>query len=211
MTPIDQRLLADAIDAMLPQTQCRQCGYAGCCPYAEAVATGTADINQCAPGGDESMREIARILGMPAKPLDPRFGPAKAPAAALIEESLCIGCTLCIQACPVDAIVGAAKLMHTVIAAECTGCELCIPPCPVDCISMVETGDVLDTPQRRARADHSRARFEAHTQRLQRERAEKAERLASRHEMAAEARKRAIVECAMERARERLRARGTRS
>lgn len=209
MTRIEERILADTIDAALPQTQCGKCGHAGCRPYAEAIASGAADIDQCPPGGDESIREIARVLGVPAKQLNARFGAAKPPAVALIEESLCIGCTLCIQACPVDAIVGAAKVMHTVIATECTGCELCIPPCPVDCIRMVETGEVLDALQRRARADHSRARFQARTRRLQRERAERAERLASCHEAVEAAQKRAIVQRAIERAQQRLRARSS--
>ncbi len=128
--------LVDKIDAVLPQTQCGQCGYPGCKPYATAIADGTADINQCPPGGEEGIHKLADLLGMEFKP----FGSetvAKPKAVAFIDESTCIGCTLCIQACPVDAIVGAAKQMHTIIAAECTGCELCLPPCPVDCISMV--------------------------------------------------------------------------
>ncbi len=128
--------LVEKIDAVLPQTQCGQCGYPGCKPYATAIAEGTADINQCPPGGEEGIHKLADLLGMEFKP----FGSttvAKPKGVALIDESTCIGCTLCIQACPVDAIVGAAKQMHTIIAAECTGCELCLPPCPVDCISMV--------------------------------------------------------------------------
>ena len=135
--------LANSIDALLPQTQCRQCGYAGCRPYAQAVAAGRAGINQCPPGGEETIRELAALLDRPVVPLAPEFGVARPPLAAVIDEAVCIGCTLCIQACPVDAIAGAAKLMHTVIAAECTGCELCIPPCPVDCIAMVETAPAL--------------------------------------------------------------------
>src|SRR5688572_9735322 len=128
-----------AIDQLLPQTQCRQCGYAGCRPYAEAIAAGRAAINQCPPGGHEVILDLAALLAIPALPLDPARGAQKLPAVAVIEEETCIGCTLCIQACPVDAIVGAAKLMHTVIAEHCTGCELCIPPCPVDCIRLEET------------------------------------------------------------------------
>ncbi|HSQ04193.1 MAG TPA: RnfABCDGE type electron transport complex subunit B [Burkholderiales bacterium] len=199
-----QPLLADAIDAVLPQTQCGKCGYAGCRPYAEAMAAGAADINQCPPGGDEGIREIARVLGVRPKPLDPDFGAPQPPSVAFIEESICIGCTLCIQACPVDAIVGAPKLMHTVITAECTGCELCIPPCPVDCIRMAATGEVFDAPQRHARAAHFRARFEARRARLARTQKEKAEGPARRELPAAEEKKRAVIQRAMERAKQRL-------
>src|ERR1700704_6606681 len=163
--------LADRIDALLPQTQCRQCGYPGCRPYAEAVAAGRAGINQCAPGGEDTIRELAALLGVPFKPLDPAYGVTKRSAVAAIDETLCIGCTLCIKACPVDAIAGAAKLMHTVIAAECTGCELCIPPCPVDCISLIETGR---RPPGRERAGHARRRYLARGARLERDKAERA-------------------------------------
>ncbi|MFA7542371.1 MAG: electron transport complex subunit RsxB, partial [Lysobacterales bacterium] len=126
--------VADAIDALLPQTQCGQCGYPGCRPYAEAIASGDADINQCPPGGAATVTALADLLGREATALDSRYGVEKPAQRALIDETRCIGCTLCIQACPVDAIVGAARYMHTVIAADCTGCELCLPPCPVDCI-----------------------------------------------------------------------------
>ncbi|MFP5410530.1 MAG: electron transport complex subunit RsxB [Gammaproteobacteria bacterium] len=129
--------LAEKIDAILPQTQCGQCGFPGCRPYAEAIARGEADINQCPPGGEDGVKKLAELLGVEPKPLDETHGTPKPKAVAFIDENTCIGCTLCIQACPVDAISGAAKQMHTIIAAECTGCELCIPPCPVDCISMV--------------------------------------------------------------------------
>ncbi|MCX7193968.1 MAG: electron transport complex subunit RsxB [Proteobacteria bacterium] len=128
--------LVDKIDAVLPQTQCGQCGFPGCKPYANAIAEGTADINLCPPGGEEGIQKLANLLGMEFKP----FGGATVPkpkSVAVIDESTCIGCTLCIQACPVDAIAGAAKQLHTVIVPECTGCELCVPPCPVDCISMI--------------------------------------------------------------------------
>jgi len=129
--------LIDRIDATLPQTQCTRCGYPACRPYAEAVARGEAAINRCPPGGEEGVRALARITGQPVLPLDPACGTETPPRVAVIDEDVCIGCTKCIQACPVDAIVGASKLMHTVIADWCTGCELCIPPCPVDCIAMV--------------------------------------------------------------------------
>lgn len=128
--------LADKIDAILPQTQCGQCGYPGCRPYADAIADGEADINLCPPGGEEGIKKLADLLGVEAKPFGAGTEP-KPKAVAFIDENTCIGCTLCLQACPVDAIVGAAKQMHTIIASECTGCELCLPPCPVDCISML--------------------------------------------------------------------------
>jgi electron transport complex protein RnfB len=129
--------VVDRIDAILPQTQCGQCNYPGCRPYAEAIASGEAPINQCPPGGEAGIRALADLLGVDALPLNPENGQEKARSIAVIDETACIGCTLCIQACPVDAILGAPKLMHTVIAAECTGCDLCLPPCPVDCIAMV--------------------------------------------------------------------------
>jgi len=130
-------MLAHRIDALLPQTQCTRCGYPACKPYAEAIARGEAAINRCPPGGDIGVRALAALTGHPVVPLDPACGSEMHPTIALIDEEVCIGCTKCIQACPVDAIVGAAKLMHTVIPQFCTGCELCIPPCPVDCIAML--------------------------------------------------------------------------
>lgn len=132
------------IDAILPQTQCGQCGYPGCKPYATAIAKGEADINQCPPGGDAGVRALADLLGVEYKPLNAEHGTPKPKSVAFIDEQTCIGCTLCIQACPVDAILGAAKHMHTIIASECTGCELCIAPCPVDCISMIPIGETPD-------------------------------------------------------------------
>lgn len=129
--------LADRIDALLPQTQCRRCTFEGCRPYAEAIARGAADINQCPPGGERTAKALARLMGVASKPVGKEYGVVPDhPTVAFIEEDACIGCTKCIQACPVDAIVGASRYMHTVIAADCTGCELCIPPCPVDCIVM---------------------------------------------------------------------------
>jgi len=130
--------VVERIDALLPQTQCGQCSYPGCRPYAEAISKDEADINQCPPGGDAVIRALADLLGREPKPLNPENGEETAKTVVLIDESRCIGCTLCIQACPVDAIVGAAKLMHTVIKSECTGCNLCLPPCPVDCIDIIE-------------------------------------------------------------------------
>ncbi|HJP98121.1 MAG TPA: RnfABCDGE type electron transport complex subunit B [Rhodanobacteraceae bacterium] len=129
---------AERIDAALPQTQCQRCGYLACRPYADAIARGEAAINRCPPGGAEGVRVLARITGQPVVPLDPECGVEASARVAVIDEDACIGCTKCIQACPVDAIVGATKLMHTVIADLCTGCELCLPPCPVDCIAMIE-------------------------------------------------------------------------
>lgn len=128
--------LADQINELLPQTQCGQCGYPGCRPYAQAIADGDA-INKCPPGGQETIDSLADLLDVEPEPLDAEHGTEKEPRVALIREDECIGCTKCIQACPVDAILGAAKQMHTVIADECTGCDLCVEPCPVDCIDMV--------------------------------------------------------------------------
>jgi len=130
-------VLVEQVDRLLPQTQCGQCGYPGCKPYATAIANGEADINQCPPGGDAGVLALARLLGRESKPLNPDNGIEKPKSVALIREPECIGCTKCIQACPVDAIIGASKSMHVVIADLCTGCELCIPPCPVDCIDLI--------------------------------------------------------------------------
>ena len=130
--------VVDQVDALLPQTQCGQCGFAGCRPYAEAIAAGEADINQCPPGGEDVIIALADLLDVEPKPLNAEHGEKKQEKTVVyIDEETCIGCTLCIQACPVDAILGAAKQMHTVIESECTGCALCVPPCPVDCIDMI--------------------------------------------------------------------------
>ncbi len=129
--------VTEQINALLPQTQCGQCGYPGCHPYADAIAHGKADINQCPPGGMTVISCIADLLQREPKLLNPDNGIETPRSVAVIDESLCIGCTLCIKACPVDAILGASKQMHTVIASECTGCDLCLPPCPVDCIEMI--------------------------------------------------------------------------
>lgn len=132
----DQETVADQVNRLLPQTQCAQCGYPGCRPYAEAIANGEA-INKCPPGGNATIDSLAALLGQPVVPLDPSCGEPAPPQVAVIREPECIGCTLCIQACPVDAIIGSTQTMHTVIASECTGCELCVEPCPVDCIDLV--------------------------------------------------------------------------
>lgn len=133
----DSDPVVDQINEILPQTQCGQCNYPGCRPYAEAIAAGEAGINQCPPGGESGIQALADLLGTEALPLNPDNGEEKPKAVAIIDENICIGCTLCIQACPVDAILGATRQMHTVIESECTGCDLCLPPCPVDCIEMV--------------------------------------------------------------------------
>jgi electron transport complex protein RnfB len=208
--------LARRIDAALPQTQCTKCGYEGCRPYAEAIAAGQAEINQCPPGGGAGIARLAQLLGRPLLPLNPANGVEKPLHVAVIDERLCIGCTLCIQACPVDAIVGAAKLMHTVLASACTGCDLCLPPCPMDCIAMVPVEP--PRPWTTADADAARGRFEARKARLARDAERRAERLAAkalakldeldgRDDLAPEdvARKKAVVQAAIERARARRR------
>ncbi len=210
------RPLATRIDARLPQTQCRQCGYAGCRPYAEAIVAGEA-INRCPPGGERVIRRLAALTGREPMPLDGSRGAHKPPQIAYVDEARCIGCTLCIQACPVDAIVGAPKLMHTVIARSCTGCELCLPACPVDCIVLEPRPwqvSALVPGARQAQANDARRRFERRNARLERERREHAERMAARAGRRAaaaaaggddaQARKRAIVEAALQRARTRV-------
>ncbi|WP_349657332.1 Rnf electron transport complex subunit RnfB [Xanthomonas sp. 10-10] len=134
--PVSAPSLVERLDRLLPQTQCGQCGYDGCRPYAQAMADGLADVDHCPPGGDAGARALAQALEVPARPFDRSRGAHKPPQVAWIVEAGCIGCTKCIQACPVDAIVGGAKHMHTVIAPLCTGCELCLPACPVDCIAL---------------------------------------------------------------------------
>jgi Na+-translocating ferredoxin:NAD+ oxidoreductase subunit B len=184
------------IDAILPQTQCRQCGFSGCKPYATAIAEGHAEINQCPPGGEEGIRKLAELLGLSPIPLNTAHGVSKPRAVALIDEQVCIGCTLCIVACPVDAIVGAAKQMHAVIAAECTGCELCVAPCPVDCISMIPIREQINgarampyvimddlsmyEDEKKKAADRARGRYRFRLQRLEREKQEQEERFAQK-------------------------------
>ncbi|GGC09786.1 ferredoxin [Oxalicibacterium flavum] len=218
MSSSDNRPLADRLEDLLPQTQCTKCGYPACRPYAEAMADGSASYNQCPPGGAEGVARLASVLGKPVIPINPVNGFERARPVALIDEQLCIGCTLCIQACPVDAIVGAAKQMHTVVHALCTGCDLCVAPCPVDCITMVEV-----TPGRtgwdawtQEQADEARARHDFRTERLKREKEENDARLAakaaaklkeleseeiSEEQKAEQARKKAIIQAAIERAR----------
>jgi electron transport complex protein RnfB len=149
------------IDALLPQTQCTRCGYAGCTPYAAAIASGEAQINQCPPGGEATIQALAGLLGRPVQALNPVHGAETPPRVAWIDESRCIGCARCLAPCPVDAIVGAAKYMHSVLIDRCTGCELCLPPCPVDCIEM-RPGPEPSANQRTL----NRARFDAHSARL---------------------------------------------
>jgi Na+-translocating ferredoxin:NAD+ oxidoreductase subunit B len=206
--------LADDIDAALPQTQCTKCGYSGCRPYAEAIATGRADINQCPPGGAAGIARLAALTGRPSKTLNPANGVERALRVAVIDEPLCIGCTLCIQACPVDAIVGAARVMHTVVAEWCNGCDLCVAPCPMDCIAMVPVQPARQWNDDDAR--ESRSRYEARRARLAVERFEREQLLLLRAqaklaELSAHddptaddaARRRAVVQAAIERARAR--------
>ncbi|QSB01771.1 RnfABCDGE type electron transport complex subunit B [Methylomonas sp. EFPC1] len=174
MSERSEASLADQIDALLPQTQCRKCGYQGCRPYAEAISNGLADIDQCPPGGDQGIQLLADLLKVPAKPLNPAFGVQHPLHVAVIDEAACIGCTKCLPPCPTDAILGASKHMHTVIAALCTGCELCVAPCPVNCISMVAS---TNTEWTIANADQSRQRHQAKNRRQARAEAEKSERL----------------------------------
>lgn len=156
--------LVDRIDDLLPQTQCTRCGYAGCRPYAEAIVAGNADINRCPPGGEATIAALAALTGREARPLDPHCGAHGPLLAAAIDETRCIGCTLCIAACPVDAIIGAPKRMHAVLPSLCTGCELCVPPCPVDCIVIAPVKRIWSARD----ADAARERYRARAARLAR-------------------------------------------
>jgi Na+-translocating ferredoxin:NAD+ oxidoreductase subunit B len=182
-------MLIEKIDSILPQTQCGKCGFSGCKPYATAIAGGLADINQCPPGDEEGIQKLAALLGVEPKPLNTKHGLPKPESVALINEETCIGCTFCIQVCPVDAIVGASKRLHTVISSECTGCELCIAPCPVDCIIIIPLKKKVDDPYivsdkdlkygnkfEKKSADHLRMRYERRIKRLEREKIDKAKK-----------------------------------
>jgi electron transport complex protein RnfB len=217
----------EGIDALLPQTQCTRCGYPSCRDYAQALAQGSVDLNRCPPGGEETIAGLARVLGREPKPLDPACGEQRPWVVAHIDEAACIGCTLCIHACPVDAILGAGKRMHTVIEQECTGCELCLTPCPVDCITLVpmSVGELRADSGTNARAGASgaflqrwmderaalaRRRFLARQQRLQKLRQLRAERRRMKRAAmpgrdADRATKQAIIRAAVARARHRRR------
>jgi electron transport complex protein RnfB len=170
---------AEDIDALLPQTQCTRCGFAGCSPYAQAIVRGAAEINQCPPGGAATIARLARALGREALPLNPANGVEGPTLVAQIDEARCIGCLKCLPPCPVDAIVGARQLTHTVVAELCTGCELCVAPCPVDCIVMLPRS-TLPHPSAAPDPTHNRERFSAHTDRLARRAAEQAALIAAK-------------------------------
>ena len=185
--------LVGQIDAVLPQTQCTQCDFDGCKPYAEAIAAGEAEINQCPPGGQDGINALAELLGHKALPLNEAHGETKPRRIAVVDEKVCIGCTLCIKVCPVDAFVGSSKIMTQVIAEECTGCDLCLPVCPVDCIDMVESKSIEERAstkqneslnnrqvQERAIRDNWRSRFEFHQLRIERNKQERDELLKSK-------------------------------
>ena len=172
--------LIKQIDALLPQTQCTRCGYPSCVKYAEALIDNTAEINQCPPGGDEGILALAQLLERPVLALNPANGTIKPRQLVVIDEDVCIGCTLCIKACPVDAIVGANKMLHTVIASECTGCDLCIPACPVDCIHHYEDPEQEWSNPRR---DLAKARFNAHQSRREQEQQAREQRMAQQAQL----------------------------
>ena len=211
--------LAIQLEALLPQTQCTKCGYPSCHDYAVAMAAGNASHNQCPPGGEQGIALLADALELATIPLNPEHGTERERPVAVIEEAYCIGCTLCIQACPVDAIVGAAKQMHTVIPELCTGCDLCVAPCPVDCISMISVtpGKTGWSAWSEQQASQAKTAYDSRTVRLQREKYENEQRLAAKaaaklqaleaeaavtaEEQASKDRKKAIIAAAIERAR----------
>ncbi len=221
LAPQAPQNLADQIEDLLPQTQCTKCGYPDCRRYAEAIAHEGVPHNQCPPGGAQGVARLAQLLGRPVIPINAHNGVERARPVAVIDETLCIGCTLCIQACPVDAIVGAAKQMHTVLPQLCTGCDLCVAPCPVDCIAMVEVtpGKTGWDAWSQQQADEARARYRFREFRLKREKQENDARLAAKAAAKLQAlqqeaevdpaaraeqeRKKAIIAAAMERARQR--------
>lgn len=222
---VSPKTLADRLEDALPQTQCTRCGYPACRPYAEAIAAGLASHDRCPPGGAEGVARLAALLGAAVLPLDTTRGVERERPLAIIDESQCIGCTLCIQACPVDAIIGAGKQMHVVINDLCTGCDLCVAPCPVDCISMlpVTPGRTGWAAWSAGQAEAARQRFHRRTVRLERDKRENDDRLAAKAaakliEVEAEsaaspeaaqeqARKKAIINAAIERARQKVAAR----
>jgi len=173
--------LTERIDALLPQTQCQRCGFVDCRSYAEAIATDETDIDRCPPGGQETLQALAGLTRHAATTVDPALGSFTPNQVAFIIEPECIGCTKCIQACPVDAIVGAAKQMHTIIEALCTGCELCIPPCPVDCIRMQPARGITEgisvPADAHERADFFRERYRSRHTRLEHDKAVHEEQL----------------------------------
>ena len=177
---------AEEIDALLPQTQCTRCGYAACTPYAQAIARGEAEINQCPPGGEATIARLARLLGRQPLPLNPLHGVEGPALVAQIDEGRCIGCIKCLAPCPVDAIIGARQLTHTVATELCTGCELCIAPCPVDCIVMIPRNSLL-YPGAAPDPARNRERFTAHTHRLMRRAAEQAANIAAQKNAASAA------------------------
>lgn len=214
--PANSFTLVQQIDNLLPQTQCKQCGFEGCLPYAESLAAGESDINRCPPGGESTAKQLAQLLNRPPKPIDPECGETIERHIAVIQPEHCIGCTLCIKACPVDAIIGANKMRHAVIAELCTGCELCIPPCPVDCIDMVYMPMFSEWTPTEARS--ARDRLNARKQRLSRQKQELELRLEDKAQRKIEAinggtaefkdsvpvdAKKAVIEAALARARAR--------
>ena len=186
--------IVEKIDSILPQTQCGQCSYTGCMPYANAISKGEAEINQCPPGGEIVIRALAELMDVRYKPLDESYGISKPKAVAFIDEDTCIGCTFCIQACPVDAILGAAKQMHTIIEKECTGCELCLAPCPVDCITMPEIKEIISDDIANKEADIARKRNNFRILRLEKEKIERAERNAKRKLESSKGEKEKLIE-----------------